>query len=44
VAVEVFDENETRHAFQHRHFDELTLAGAFAMKQRGGNGLRHEQP
>jgi hypothetical protein len=43
VAVEVLDHQEAGDALQHRHLDELALAGARAVQQRGGDRLAEEQ-
>ncbi len=43
VAEEVLGQVEARHAFRHRHLDELALPGALAVEQGGQDRLTHEQ-
>ena len=43
VVVEMLDQQEAGHALQHRHLDELALAGARPVQQGRGHGLGHEQ-
>ena len=44
AAVQMLHEVERHQRLQHRDLDELPLAGAFLVEERGGDGLAHGEP
>ena len=44
AAGHVIAEHESRHGLEHRDFDRLSFAGAFAVEQRGEDGVQRIEP